>query len=158
MVNSGEYVVMSTDSTKKCLYYNTVTGETINSTSGAISDTSDENGEVVLFFEKNAAVSVGNSDLIGQFKTITTGAVSVENATNVTSLSAKNSTSINAKDASLTASSIATLLSELVSVGNVDGTLILIGGSNAAIDTWYPKAVTDKNTLVTRGWAVTYNS
>ena len=156
--NSGERVAMATDSTKKCLYYNTVTGETINSTSGAISDTVDGTGEVVLFFEKNAAVSIAGTDFGGQFKTITTGAVSVENVTTVTSLSAKNSTSIDAEGASLTAASIAILLSELVAVGNVDGTLILIGGTNAAIGTWYPKAVTDKNTLVTRGWTVTYNS
>ena len=156
--NSGERVAMATDSTKKCLYYNTVTGETINSTSGAISDTVDGTGEVVLFFEKNAAVSIAGTDFGGQFKTITTGAVSIENVTTVTSLSAKNSTSIDAEGASLTADSIAILLSELVSVGNVDGTLILIGGTNAAIGTWSAQAVTDKNTLVTRGWAVTYNS
>ena len=98
------------------------------------------------------------TDFGSQFKTITTGAVSVENVTTVTSLSAKNSTSIDAEGASLTAASIAILLSELVSVGNVDGTLILIGGTNAAIGTWAAQAVTDKNTLVTRGWAVTYNS
>ena len=156
--NSGERVAMATDSTKKCLYYNTVTGETINSTSGAISDTVDGTGEVVLFFEKNAAVSIAGTDFGGQFKTITTGAVSIENVTTVTSLSAKNSTSIDAEGASLTALSIAILLSELVSVGNVDGTLILIGGTNAAIGTWDAQAVTDKNTLVTRGWTVTYNS
>ena len=156
--NSGERVAMATDSTKKCLYYNTVTGETINSTSGAISDTVDSTGEVVLFFEKNAAVSIAGTDFVGQFKTITTGAVSVENVTTVTSLSAKNSTSIDAEGASLTAASIAILLSELVAVGNVDGTLILIGGTNAAIGTWAAQAVTDKNTLVTRGWTVTYNS
>ena len=156
--NSGERVAMATDSTKKCLYYNTVTGDTINSTSGAISDTADGTGEVVLFFEKNAAVSIAGTDFGGQFKTITTGAVSIENVTTVTSLSAKNSTSIDAEGASLTALSIAILLSELVSVGNVDGTLILIGGTNAAIGTWAAQAVTDKNTLVTRGWAVTYNS
>ena len=156
--NSGERVAMATDSTKKCLYYNTVTGETINSTSGAISDTVDGTGEVVLFFEKNAAVSIAGTDFGSQFKTITTGAVSVENVTTVTSLSAKNSTSIDAEGASLTAASIAILLSELVSVGNVDGTLILIGGTNAAIGTWAAQAVTDKNTLVTRGWTVTYNS
>ena len=97
VVNSGESVVMATDSTKKCLYYNTVTGETINSTSGAISDTADGTGEVVLFFEKNAAVSIAGSDFGGQLKkTITTGAVSVEKNA-VTSLSAKNSTSIDAK-------------------------------------------------------------
>ena len=156
--NSGERVAMATDSTKKCLYYNTVTGETINSTSGAISDTVDGTGEVVLFFEKNAAVSIAGTDFGGQFKTITTGAVSIENVTTVTSLSAKNSTSIDAEGASLTALSIAILLSELVSVGNVDGTLILIGGTNAAIGTWAAQAVTDKNTLVTRGWTVTYNS
>ena len=156
--NSGERVAMATDSTKKCLYYNTVTGETINSTSGAISDTVDSTGEVVLFFEKNAAVSIVGSDFGGQFKTITTGAVSVENVIGITSLSAKNSTSIDAEGASLTAASIAILLSELVAVGNVDGTLILIGGTNAAIGTWSAQAVTDKNTLVTRGWTVTYNS
>ena len=156
-VNSGESVVMATDSTKKCLYYNTVTGDTINSTSGTISDTADRDGEVVLFFEKNAAVSIAGSDL-GRFKTITTGAVSVENCSYVKSLSAKNSKSIDAEGAGLTAASIAILLSELVSVGNVDGTLILIGGTNAAIGTWAAQAVTDKNTLVTRGWTVTYNS
>ena len=156
--NSGERVAMATDSTKKCLYYNTVTGETINSTSGAISDTVDGTGEVVLFFEKNAAVSIAGTDFGSQFKTITTGSVSIENVTTVTSLSAKNSTSIDAEGASLTADSIAILLSELVSVGNVDGTLILIGGTNAAIGTWAAQAVTDKNTLVTRGWTVTYNS
>ena len=156
--NSGERVAMATDSTKKCLYYNTVTGETINSTSGAISDTVDGTGEVVLFFEKNAAVSIADSDFGGQFKTITTGAVSVENCYDLTLLSAKDSTSIDAEGASLTAASIAILLSELVSVGNVDGTLILIGGTNAAIGTWAAQAVTDKNTLVTRGWTVTYNS
>ena len=156
--NSGERVAMATDLTKKCLYYNTVTGEIINSTSGAISDTADATGEVVLFFEKDAAVSIAGTDFVGQFKTITTGAVSVENVTTITSLSAKNSTSIDAEGASLTAASIATLLSELVAVGNVDGTLILIGGTNAAIGTWSAQAVTDKNTLVARGWTVTYNS
>lgn len=157
IVNNGESVAMATDSTKKCLYYDTVTGETINSTSGVISATGGT-GEVVLFFEKNAAVSIAGSDFGGQFKTITTGVVSVENDSAITSLSAKNSTSIDAEGASLTASSIAVLLSELVSVGNVDGTLILIGGTNAAIGTWAAQAVTDKNTLVTRGWTVTYNS
>jgi hypothetical protein len=157
-IYSGERVAMTTDSTKKCLYYNTVTGETINSTSGAISDTADGTGEVVLFFEKNAAVSIAGTDFGSQFKTITTGSVSIENVTTVTLLSAKNSTSIDAEGASLTAASIAILLSELVSVGNVDGTLILIGGTNAAIGTWAAQAVTDKNTLVTRGWTVTYNS
>ena len=156
--NSGERIAMATDLTKKCLYYNTVTGDIINSTSGAISATAEDTGEVVLFFEKNAAVSIAGTDFVGQFKTITTGAVSVENVTTITSLSAKNSTSIDAEGASLTASSIAVLLSELVSVGNVDGTLILIGGTNAAIGTWAAQAVTDKNTLVTRGWTVTYNS
>ena len=156
--NSGERVAMATDSTKKCLYYNTVYGETINSTSGAISDMADATGEVVLFFEKNAAVSIADSDFRGQLKTITTGAVSVENCFEITSLSAKNSTSIDADFASLTAASIATLLSELVSVGNVNGTLVLIGGTNAAINAWSAQAVTDKNTLVTRGWTVTYNS
>ena len=155
--NSGERVAMATDSTKKCLYYNTVTGETINSTSGAISDTVDSTGEVVLFFEKNAAVSIAGSDF-GRLKTITTGVVSVENCSYIKSLSAKNSTSIDAEGAGLTAASIAILLSELVAVGNVDGTLILIGGTNAAIGTWAAQAVTDKNTLVTRGWTVTYNS
>lgn len=156
--NSGERIAMATDLTKKCLYYNTVTGDIINSTSGAISATAEDTGEVVLFFEKNAAVSIAGTDFVGQFKTITTGAVSVENVTTITSLSAKNSTSIDAEGASLTAASIAVLLSELVSVGNVDGTLILIGGTNAAIGTWAAQAVTDKNTLVTRGWTVTYNS
>ena len=158
VINSGERIAMATDLTKKCLYYNTVTGDTINSTSGAISATADGTGEVVLFFEKNAAVSIAGTDFVGQFKTITTGAVSVENVTTITSLSAKNSTSIDAEGASLTALSIAVLLSELVSVGNVNGTLILIGGTNAAIGTWAAQAVTDKNTLVTRGWTVTYNS
>ena len=156
--NSGERIAMATDLTKKCLYYNTVTGDIINSTSGAISATAEDTGEVVLFFEKNAAVSIAGTDFVGQFKTITTGAVSVENVTTITSLSAKNSTSIDAEGASLTASSIAVLLSELVSVGNIDGTLILIGGTNAAIGTWAAQAVADKNTLVTRGWTVTYNS
>lgn len=158
LVNNGESVAMATDSTKKCLYYDTFTGETINSTSGAIYATAGGTGEVVLFFEKNALVSIAGSNFGGQFKTITTGSVSVENASAITSLSAKNSTSIDAEGASLTASSIAVLLSELVSVGNVDGTLILIGGTNAAIGTWAAQAVTDKNTLVTRGWTVTYNS
>ena len=157
-VNSGERIAMATDLTKKCLYYNTVTGDIINSTSGAISATVESTGYAVLFFEKNAAVSIAGSDFGSQFKTITTGAVSVENATSVKSLSAKNSTSIDAEGASLTASSIALLLLELVSVGNVNGTLILIGGTNAAIGTWAAQAVTDKNTLVTRGWTVTYNS
>ena len=158
LVNNGESVAMATDSTKKCLYYDTFTGETINSTSGAIYATAGGTGEVVLFFEKNALVSIAGSDFGGQFKTITTGSVSVENASAITSLSAKNSTSIDAEGAGLTASSIATLLSELVSVGNVNGTLILIGGSNAAIGTWTAQAVTYKNTLVARGWTVTYNS
>ena len=153
-----ESVVVDTDSTKKCLYYNTVSGETINSTSGTISATADEMGEVVLFFEKNAAVSIAGSDFASQFKTITTGAVSVENCIYIKSLSAKNSTSIDAEGASLTAASIAILLHELVAVGNVGGTLILIGGTNAAIGTWTAQAVTYKNTLVARGWTVTYNS
>ena len=158
-VDSEASVVMATDSTKKCLYYNTVTGETINSTSGAISSSADGTGEVVLLFEKNAAVSIAGSDFVGRFKTITTGAVRVENCSDITSLSAKNSTSIDAEGASLTAASIAILLSELVSVGNAGGTLILTGGNNAAIETWSAQAVTDKNTLVTtRGWTVTYNS
>lgn len=158
VINSGEDIAMATDSTKKCLYYNTVTGDTNNSTSGVISDTSDATGAAVLLFEKNALVSVAGSDFGGVFKTITTGSVSIENVLHITSLSAKNSKSIDAEGAGLTAASIATLLSELVSVGNVDGTLILIGGTNAAIGTWSAQTVTDKNTLVTRGWAVTYNS
>ena len=157
-LDMNDDVVVATDSTKKCLYYETVTGKTINSTSGSISDTSDGAGNVVLFFEKNAAVSIAGSDFVGQFKTITTGNVSVENCLYITSLSAKNSTSIDAEGASLTAASIAILLSELVSVGNVNGSLILTGGTNAAMGTWTAQAVTDKDTLVTRGWAVTYNS
>ncbi len=156
-IHDSDSVSLFTDSTKKCLYYNTVSGDTINSTSGVILATSDEAGSVVLLFEKNALVSVAGSDFDGAFKTITTGSVSIENAY-ITSLSAKNSTSIDAEGARLTAASIATLLSELVSVGNVDGTLILTGGTNAAIGTWSAQAVTDKNTLVTRGWEVTYNS
>ena len=158
VVDSGESVVMATDSTKNCLYYNTATGGTINSASGSIFAQSDDTGEVVLLFEKNATVSIASSNFGGKFKTITTGAVSIENASYIRSLSAKNSTSIDAEGAGLTASSIATLLSELVSVGNVDGTLILIGGANAAIGTWTAQAVTYKNTLVARGWTVTYNS
>lgn len=157
-IHDGESVAMATDSTKKCMYYNTVSGDTVNSTSGVISATSDVSGEAVLLFEKNALVSVAGSDFGGVFKTVTTGSVIIENASYITSLSAKNSKSIDAEGAGLTAASIATLLSELVSVGNVDGTLILIGGTNAAIGTWSAQAVTDKNTLVTRGWTVTYNS
>lgn len=158
VIDDSEVVIMATDSTKKCLYYNTVTGETINSTSGVISDRADATGAAVLLFEKNALVSVAGSAFGGVFKTITTGSVSIENASHITSLSAKNSKSIDAEGAGLTAASIATLLSELVSVFNVNGTLILIGGTNAAIGTWSAQAVTDKNTLVTRGWTVTYNS
>jgi hypothetical protein len=158
VIDSVESVSIATDSTKKCLYYNTVSGNTINSIFGVISSTSDAAGAVILFFEKNALVSVTGYGFGGDFKTITTGSVSIENASAITSLSAKNSKSINAEGAGLTADSIATLLSELVSVGNVDGTLILIGGLNAAIGTWSVQAVTDKNTLVTRGWTVTYNS
>ena len=78
-IDMDDNVVVATDSTKQCLYYNTVTGETINSTSGAISDRADATGKVVLFLEKNASVSIVGSDFGGQFKTITTGAVSVEN-------------------------------------------------------------------------------
>ena len=157
-VDIDDEVVMVTDSTKKCLYYNTTTVDTINSTSGSISDMADNSGGVVLFFEKNVLVSIANSGFEGRFKTITTGDVSIQNVRFITSLSAKNSKSIDAEGAGLTADSIAILLSELVSAGNVDGTLILIGGTNAAIGTWAAQAVTDKNTLVTRGWAVTYNS
>jgi hypothetical protein len=157
-IHDSESIAMATDSTKKCMYYNTVSGDTINSTSGVISATPDATGRAVLLFEKNALVSVAGSDFGGVFKTITTGPVSIEYASYIASLSAKNSKSIDAEGAGLTAASIATLLSELVSVGNVDGTLILIGGTNAAIGTWSAQAVTDKNTLVTRGWTVTYNS
>ena len=157
-VEEGDSVGMATDTSKKCLYYHTATGDTINSASGSISAESDGDGEVVLLFEKNATVSIASSDFGGKFKTITTGAVSIENASYITTLSAKNSTSIDAEGAGLTASSIATLLSELVSAGNVNGTLILIGGTNAAIGTWTAQAVTYKNTLVARGWTVTYNS
>ena len=158
VIAKDEVVAMVTDSTKKCLYYNTVSGNTINSTSGVISAISAAAGAVVLFFEKNALVRVADYGVSGAFKTITTGSVSIKDVYTITSLSAKNSTSIDAEGASLTASSIEILLSELVSVGNVDGTLILNGGTNAAIGTWAAQAVTDKNTLVTRGWTVTYNS
>jgi len=157
VVNSDESVVMATDSTKKCLYYNTVTGETINSTSGAISDTADGLARWFYFLKKTQQSASQVLILAVNLKPLQQ-VLLVLRMHSVTSLSAKNSTSIDAEGASLTAASIAILLSELVSVGNVDGTLILIGGTNAAIGTWAAQAVTDKNTLVTRGWTVTYNS
>jgi len=64
---------------------------------------------------------------------------------------------VNEINKSLTADTIALILSILANSDINDGLLIVNGGTSAAIGTWSAQAVADKATLVSRGWAVTNN-
>jgi len=75
----------------------------------------------------------------------------------LTSISAPNATYLNCYDCALTATSIASLLAELVATVNANGTLDVSVGTNADYATWSLQAKADAATLQTRGWTVTYN-
>lgn len=73
-------------------------------------------------------------------------------------LTAPKATSINATACKFTAQAIETLLVSLVVTGNNNGTINLTGSNMAGLSTWTSNAVTAKNTLVSRGWAITYKA
>ena len=75
----------------------------------------------------------------------------------MTSVSAPNATAIYASGCALDVPAIAALLAELVATGNAYGTLDISGGSSQDYGIWTAQAQADAATLVSRGWALTYN-
>jgi hypothetical protein len=84
--------------------------------------------------------------------------VNVSYNANLASLSSPKATSIDSTACKFTASAIETLLVSLVVTGKTNGNVKLTGTNMAGFSTWTANAVTAKNTLVSRGWTITYKA
>ena len=148
------------------------------STAGVINTTwTGVAGNIILLVDKTViGIDISSSDFTGelntQILTIIAGesesltsailfesvSIDLTDCTNLTSISAPNATFIAASGCALTAVAIAALLAELVATGNEDGMLDVSGGTSADFNTWSVQAQTDRATLASRGWTITYNN
>ena len=153
-------------------------GSILTSTVGVVNATWEgAAGAITLIVQKTSgSFNIESGDYIGSLKILNAQvieagdctlltSISAPNAsdfncpgcTSLTSISAPNATTINASGCALTAVAIAALLAELVATGKEDGTLDISGGTNAVYTSWSGQAHSDKETLETRGWTLTYN-
>lgn len=79
------------------------------------------------------------------------------NCSDLSYIYAPNAPFLDCSGCALTATSIASLLAELVATGNANGALDISGGANANYTLWSGQAQSDKEHLETRGWTITYN-
>ena len=132
-----------------------------------------------LIYEKtNTAISLSGMPIIGELKTLFSGNLYCSGCTSLTALSAPMATSLECNGCTslttlsapmatylycngcaLTATSIASILADAVSLPDLSNIYFdFTGGTNAPIGTWSAQAVADKNTIVGAGGTVLFNS